>query len=153
MPERIEVTVGLPTPDDTSALGARLATILQPGDIVALKGHLGAGKTSLCRGLISALIGPETEVPSPTYTLVQTYDTPIGEVWHMDLYRLKEPDEALELGIEDAFVDAICLIEWPERLDAFLPAQHLDVTLETVGSGRRAILRGGPEWEQRLRDL
>ena len=94
---------------DTLALGATLAEVVVPGDIIALTGDLGAGKTTLARGLIHALCG-EIEVPSPTYTLVQMYDTPKGEIWHCDMYRLEQPRDAYELGLIEAFDTAICLI-------------------------------------------
>lgn len=122
----------------TLALGARLAGAAVRGDIFALAGDLGAGKTTLARGFIRALTTPEEEVPSPTFTLVQTYDTPKGMVWHFDLYRLEDPEEAWELGIEEAFADGISLVEWPERLGALLPARRRAVRLELAGAGRRA---------------
>src|SRR5690242_11670525 len=122
----------------TLALGARLAGAAVRGDVFALAGDLGAGKTTLARGFIRALTTPEEEVPSPTFTLVQTYDTPKGMVWHFDLYRLEDPEEAWELGIEEAFADGISLVEWPERLGALLPARRRAVSLELAGAGRRA---------------
>lgn len=121
----------------TEAAGARLGAQLRAGDCVALWGDLGAGKTTFARGAISAWMGVETEAPSPTFTLVQTYDGPRGELWHLDLYRLKGPEQAFELGLEDALVSAACLIEWPERLEGLLPADRLDVRLTPEASGRR----------------
>ena len=147
-------TLPLASERETMALGASLAPILRPGDVIALHGDLGAGKTALARGAIQAVLGPDTETPSPTFTLVQTYDFPAGEVWHCDLYRLEQPDDALELGLEDAFVDAICLIEWPDRLGPYLPADRLDLTLTITGAGeeeaRSAELSGGSSWQARL---
>lgn len=145
------VSLSLPDAAATEALGRSLAPLLRPRDIVALHGDLGAGKTTLARGLIRALVGDEAlAVPSPTFTLVEIYDTPAGPLWHFDLYRLNNPDEAWELGIEQGFAEAICLIEWPERLGGLLPASRLDLSLAIEGQTRRAILAGGDAWPQRL---
>lgn len=113
--------IALPDVAATLALGKRLGAQLQPGDAVCLYGDLGAGKTTLARAAIEAWTGSAEDAPSPTYTLVQTYDGPRGELWHVDLYRLKRPEDAWELGLEDAFAAAACLIEWPERLQGNLP--------------------------------
>ncbi len=131
----------LPDPASTEALGVRLAGVLAPRDVVFLKGDLGAGKTTLARGLIEAWTG-ETDAPSPTFTLVQTYDGPAGPLWHMDLYRLKHPEEALELGLEDGLEQALLLIEWPERLGALAPADRIEIALAPDGAGRIARLCG-----------
>lgn len=111
----------------TQALAGRIASVLQVGDVIALDGDLGTGKTSFARAVIRTLGDPEMEVPSPTFTLVQTYDLPEFELWHFDLYRLEAPQDALELDIEEAFANAASLIEWPQRLGAFLPADRLDI--------------------------
>lgn len=135
---------------DARALGARLALLLRRGDVIALRGELGAGKTTLVRGLIQALLGPEEEVPSPTYTLVQAYEAPDFPVWHFDLYRLETADDILELGWDET-QDGVALIEWPERAGAYLPVNRLDVFLEISGDGRRARLEpGGEGWQERL---
>ena len=140
----------LPDEKATAVLGARLAAGARPGDVVALQGELGAGKTALARAFVDARGGDE-DVPSPTFTLVQTYDLPGGIVWHFDLYRLRAPEEAWELGIEDAFRDGISLIEWPERLGVLLPRQSLLVRLDFVAAGgRRATLSGSGDWAPRL---
>lgn len=146
-------TVMLAGEADTAALGARLAAIARKGDAIGLRGDLGAGKTTLARGFIQALTSSSTEVPSPTFTLVQTYDTAKGEVAHFDLYRLKNADEALELGLDDAVVGGIALIEWPERLGSAPPTGMLEVMLDLSGNGRRARLAGGPAWQDRLQVL
>lgn len=134
----------------TQALGARLGARLGPGDVVCLSGNLGAGKTTLARGVIGAWTGEQEEAPSPTYTLVQTYEGLRGELWHVDLYRLKRPDDAWELGLEDAFATAATLIEWPERLEGQLPRDRLDIDLTPVGDGRRAALVAHGAWRQKL---
>ena len=128
------------------ALGARLAAHLKSGDVVALHGGLGAGKTTLVRGLLQALLGDDVEVPSPTYTLVQVYDTDIGEVWHGDMYRLARPEDGEELGLWDAFEDAICLIEWPDKLGGFWPRDALSITLDFKDAGRTARITGARKW-------
>jgi tRNA threonylcarbamoyladenosine biosynthesis protein TsaE len=143
------ITLDLADEAATQDLGARLAGILRPGDVVCLSGDLGAGKTTLARALVRTLTDPEEEVPSPTFTLVQTYETLAGTVWHFDLYRLKKPEESYELGLEDAVSD-ICLIEWPERLGKLLPRKRLDVHLEANDAARRATLTPAGSWGDRL---
>ena len=105
----------------TADLAARLAPMLEIGDCLLLEGPIGAGKTAFARALIRSRLGRIEDVPSPTFTLVQTYDDPMGDIWHCDLYRLTHPDEAWELGLSDAFETAICLIEWPDRLGSDTP--------------------------------
>jgi len=145
------LTLSLPLADEaaSAALGQRLAIAARPGDVIALYGDLGAGKTTLARALIRALAGPETEAPSPTFTLVQTYETPGLPVWHFDLYRLENPGEARELGLEEA-VDGLALIEWPERLGRDLPRMRLEVRLSFAGTGRIARLVDLDDWSTRL---
>jgi tRNA threonylcarbamoyl adenosine modification protein YjeE len=140
--------VDLPDENATVALAARVAGVAVTGDVIALSGPLGAGKTVFARAFIGAR-GGAGEVPSPTFTLVQTYELPTGAVWHFDCYRLRQADEAWELGIEDAFRDGISLIEWPERIESLLPADRLRVELAPGASpgSRRAALSG---WEDRL---
>lgn len=149
------LTIALPDEAATRALAERLARIVRAGDVIALYGTLGVGKTTLARAFIRALTGADEEVPSPTFTLVQAYETGDGPpIWHFDLYRLTSPDDALELGIEDAFADGISLIEWPERLGGLLPAGRLDLTLEAgAGDSRRAKLNGGGGWPLRIEEL
>jgi tRNA threonylcarbamoyladenosine biosynthesis protein TsaE len=128
------------------AVGARIGAVLQAGDVVALRGELGAGKTTLARGLIQSLL-PNEDVPSPTYTLVQTYDLPSYELWHCDLYRVKHPDEIYELGLLDAFEDAVCLLEWPDKIAPHLPEALLDVDVTFSGAGR--VVTFGKSWNDR----
>jgi tRNA threonylcarbamoyladenosine biosynthesis protein TsaE len=129
--------------------------------VVALWGDLGAGKSTLARALIQALSVESGDVPSPTFTLVQTYPGEVAvagsrqpvELWHFDLYRLTSPDQAYDLAIEDAFQDGISLIEWPDRLGYLLPAHRLDLHLETEGAGRSLRLAGSAIWRDRLAPL
>jgi tRNA threonylcarbamoyladenosine biosynthesis protein TsaE len=148
MTETAGSALSLTLPDEaaTARLAAALAATAQPGDIIALRGDLGAGKTAFARAFVRArLDAADEEVPSPTFTLVQTYDDADDAViWHFDLYRLERPDDALELDLEDAFADGICLIEWPDRLGGYLPRVRLDLTLtiDTATGGRTARLSG-----------
>ncbi len=112
------------------ALAARIAPLLKTGDVVTLVGGLGAGKTAFARALINALSSTPEEVPSPTFTLVQTYDLPQLSIWHFDLYRLEEKAmDILELGWDDARRDGVCLVEWPERLGGLLPKDRLEIKI------------------------
>src|SRR5262249_13549773 len=126
----------------TKELGARIAAALRPGDLVALSGDLGAGKTTLARAILAAL-GVDETVPSPTFTLVQAYETAHLPVSHYDLYRLKRPYVMGELGLDEALENGAVLVEWPER--ASLP-DGLHVTLDADGATRRAVLDGAPRW-------
>ena len=138
-------TFSLSLPDEaaTERLGAALASRLRPRDVVALEGGLGAGKTTLARAILRAAANDGTlVVPSPTFTLVEVYDTPRGAFWHFDLYRLDDPRQVLELGWEEARADGVVLVEWPERLGALLPGERLTATLSIEGDGRRVVLEG-----------
>ncbi|TDI67961.1 MAG: tRNA (adenosine(37)-N6)-threonylcarbamoyltransferase complex ATPase subunit type 1 TsaE [Alphaproteobacteria bacterium] len=134
----------------TRSLARRLAPALGAGDIIGLAGPLGAGKTTFARALIEALAqaggaGPVGEVPSPTFSLVQVYETGAVPVWHFDLFRLERPADALELAVEEAFAGAISLVEWPERLGEIMPGDWLELRLERRGEAegaRRAVIRG-----------
>jgi tRNA threonylcarbamoyladenosine biosynthesis protein TsaE len=143
------LSLNLPDEAASAALGARLGRTARPGDVVALEGDLGAGKTTLARGLIRDLLGQDTDVPSPTFTLVQTYAAPGLTIWHYDCYRLNDPSEARELGLEEA-VDGLALIEWPERLGRHLPSARLEVRLSFAGEGRIARLVDLADWSARL---
>ena len=143
------LTLDLADDDATAALGARIGAVARVGDVVALMGGLGAGKTTLARGLIRSLMGEATEAPSPTFTLVQTYAAPGLAVWHFDLYRLNDPREARELGLEEA-VDGLALIEWPEKLGRDLPLARLEVRLSFAGQGRIARLVDLADWSTRI---
>ncbi|MFN4100773.1 MAG: tRNA (adenosine(37)-N6)-threonylcarbamoyltransferase complex ATPase subunit type 1 TsaE [Pararhodobacter sp.] len=144
--------VSLPDPAATDSLATRLAGLVGPGDALLLEGQIGAGKTHFARALIRAL-GVVEEVPSPTFTLVQTYEAGF-EIWHADLYRLTHPDEAVELGLTEAFETALCLVEWPRKLGADRPKQALILHFSLSGEGREiAFLSDNPDWEARLADL
>ena len=114
----------------------QLAPLFCCGDIVALYGTLGVGKTTFVRALIHVLLNKKVDVPSPTFTLLQTYDTPNYPLYHFDFYRLKSPEEAYEIGIEDAFASGLSLIEWPEKLGTILPKKHISITIQIVPEGR-----------------
>ena len=145
------IVIDLPNETATAALAARIAARAVPGDIIALKGDLGIGKTVFARAFIRACGNPD-EVPSPTFTLVQVYDAGPTEIWHFDLYRIRAPDEAWELGIEDAFAAGISLIEWPERLGPLLPERRLQLgfAFGDEPGARRIAIDPGKEWEARL---
>jgi len=151
--------IDLPDVAATSAFGRRLAGQLRRGDVVALKGGLGAGKTTLARAIVAGLSPDAEDVPSPTFTLVQTYPVTLGdgpaELWHFDLYRLDRPDQVYELGIEEALAEAVSLIEWPELAAGLLPKERL-LTIElriTQGQKRQALIEGGATWRDRLAAL
>ncbi len=138
----------------TEALAGQLARRAQAGDVIALHGELGAGKTTFARAFIRAREGGAQigEVPSPTFTLVQVYELPSGAVWHFDLYRLTRPEQAWELGLEEAMVAGISLIEWPERLGELLPEERLDVAIApgTTSDSRTIRVAASPGWSGRL---
>ena len=148
------IELKLDDPAATERLGFLLARHLRAGDVVALAGNLGAGKSVLARAVITCLCPDEDDIPSPTFTLVQTYEPPSGSpIMHFDLYRLEMPEEALDLGIEDAFIDAICLIEWPQRLGPFLPRTALTIELSAVEGepdARSVSVAGGARWADLL---
>ncbi len=128
--QRYPATLVLPSPDETTRLAAEIAPLLRPGDTLLLEGPIGAGKTHFARALIGALqaaIGKAEDIPSPTFTLVQVYEGPACDIWHADLYRLNDIMEVAELGLEDAFLDSICLVEWPDRLGALTPEGALRI--------------------------
>ncbi|MGZ9809160.1 tRNA (adenosine(37)-N6)-threonylcarbamoyltransferase complex ATPase subunit type 1 TsaE [Pseudoroseicyclus sp. H15] len=137
---------------ETAAFARKLAPLLRPGDCLALSGEIGAGKSVFARALIRAALGDEAaEVPSPSYTLVQAYEAPVAEIWHADLYRLSSPEEADELGLWPALeAGAICLIEWPERLEGGLPESALRLHLQAGVAAHRLELSGPPNWRGRL---
>ena len=146
----------LPDPSATSRLGAAIAAALEPGDAVLLYGPLGMGKSTLARGLIRAMTRPGEDVPSPTFTLVQFYESE-PPVAHFDLYRLSRPAEAAEIGLDEALDEGCAVIEWPERLGdepaRWLGPDILTVVLAERGAGRLATVSGAGTWDAKLKDL
>ncbi len=138
----------------TGALARKVAHIARPRDVITLAGTLGAGKTAFARAFITAQGGGE-EVPSPTFTLLQVYDAADGTIYHFDLYRLEAPEDAFEIGIEDAFAEGISLIEWPDRLGRYLPRERLDITINqgTHETERRFDFAGSSHWIDRLNEI
>ena len=135
----------LADPAETEAFGARLAAVLRPGDVVALSGELGAGKTTLARGLLRGL-GFEGDVASPTFPIVLAYEPPETRLrlWHVDLYRIEGPGEVEELALGEARLDTALVVEWPERLGGLLWEDALRLRIEPAGEGARALTAAVP---------
>jgi tRNA threonylcarbamoyladenosine biosynthesis protein TsaE len=152
----MQITVSLHSPDETADLARRLGANLSAGDTVLLSGDVGAGKTHFARALVQSLLAQPEDVPSPTFTLVQTYDAASGtEIWHADLYRLSDPSECEELGLTDAMEQSICLIEWPDRLADLRPQDALDITLTATDAEDHRTLTtswSDPRWDLKLTD-
>lgn len=146
------IEISITQEKQTEALGEAIAGVLAIGDIVGFLGPLGAGKTSLARAIIAASGGPHN-APSPTYTLVEVYETEKGTLYHFDLYRLQTPDDIWELGIEDAFDDGICLIEWPELGGAAVPSTRLTIEITVEADRRTATLDGNTEWTEKIHQI
>lgn len=156
MPEQTR-TQTLNSAEQTAGLARRLAPRLIAGDTILLSGPIGAGKSLFCRHLIQCLLDEPEDVPSPTFTLVQTYDTAHGEIWHSDLYRLTGPAEIDELGLFEAFDTAICLVEWPDRLGNDAPGDALSIELiPDAHQAERRDMRlnwSNPKWAERLKHI
>lgn len=145
----MELTFTSSQEEDTARLGRMLAACLRAGDCVLMTGTLGAGKSALCRSIIRTLTDDDTrDVPSPTFTLIQSYETAKGDACHIDLYRLDDPQECYNLGLEDIMGHAITLVEWPDRLPPDLqPADALHLSMQVADSGARTIqMTGGARW-------
>lgn len=149
-------SITLGSPDQTTALAVEIGRLLSAGDVLLLEGDIGAGKTHFARSLIQSLLSEPEDVPSPTFTLVQVYDGPISEIWHADLYRLTSPDEVVELGLTEAFTDAICLVEWPDRLAELAPENALSLRFamtQTEGERTLELSTTSKQWRQRLKEI
>ena len=131
------------TEQDTEALGRKAAAAAVKGDCFALYGTLGSGKSVFCRAFVRHLTDAR-EVPSPTFTLVQSYPAKDFDIYHFDLYRLKSAEEIFELGMEEALYDGVCLIEWPEKMAGYLPEKAIEIEIRTDNNGRRITI-SGPE--------
>lgn len=141
--------------DETADFAVRLGVSLGAGDVILLSGDVGAGKTHFARALIQSRLAVSEDVPSPTFTLVQTYEAESIEIWHADLYRLTSTQEVEELGLIEAFETAICLIEWPDRLGPLAPANALSLTFDpgaTEDARQLSAHWHDPKWDERLQD-
>ena len=145
----VEKVLDLPDAEATARLGAAVALALKPGEAVCLHGPLGAGKSTLARALVRTLTTPHEDVPSPTFTLVQFYESQAFPLAHFDLYRLGSATEADELGLDEALAEGAAVIEWPQRLEGRLPHCRLDIEIEIEGEGRRARLTPHGDFEGR----
>lgn len=144
----------LPDERDTEALGAAIATALAPGQVIYLRGDLGAGKTTLVRGALRAL-GHQGKVKSPTYTLIEPYPLSRLNFYHFDFYRFAAPEEYLEAGLDEYFAgDGACMVEWPDKAMPFIAAADVEVRLTVAGTGRdfeaSALTEAGQTWIRNL---
>lgn len=142
----------LPDMDSSAVLAREIAAKLRPGDVIALSGGLGAGKTTLARSIIAAL-GHTGEVPSPSFAIIEIYDPPAVRLplVHADFYRLDDPSEAEEIGLDDYREGAALLAEWPEHAGGFAHEPGcLSIILESTENGRRAIVTPGRDWIERV---
>jgi len=141
---------------ETEKIASQLAAHVQLGDVIALHGDLGVGKSVFARAFIRSLTSIDEEVPSPTFTLVQIYEVDVGELYHFDVYRLEQADDALELGIEEAFNEGISLIEWPSKLGTYLPWDCLNIKInhdENSETSRVMTFSSNGTWMQRLKEI
>ena len=129
---------------EMNQVAKKIAPLLNKGDVVALYGTLGVGKTTLVRAIVRTFLGQRTDVPSPTFTLLQTYETKKYPIYHFDFYRLKSPNEAYEIGIEDAFASGVSFVEWPEKIGNLLPKKHIAVRIDMIPDGRAIYIQGLP---------
>ena len=127
------------SPDQTADLAISIGQVLKAGDCLLLVGSVGAGKSLFARALIQSLQDTPEDVPSPTFTIVQTYETKLGDLWHCDLYRISSPHEVIELGLDDAMATAVTLIEWPENLADLTPPDALTIRINDLGGDVRKL--------------
>jgi tRNA threonylcarbamoyladenosine biosynthesis protein TsaE len=149
-------TLTLASPDATQQFASALAPVLKMGDVVLLSGPIGAGKTHFARALIQSLLVVIEDVPSPSFTLIQTYEGPDFDLWHADLYRLSSPDEVIELGLLEAFGQALTLVEWPDRLGGLQPRTALQIDLRQGNEDEHRIGHltwQDTAWDSRLKEL
>ena len=144
-----QTTITLIDADATAHLGAALGALLKNGDVVYLRGDLGAGKSTLARGVIRAHF-PDAEAPSPTFTFLESYENEEIAIFHYDFYRLENPDDVWELGLEDALDDGAVLIEWPERIASINGVSPLEIALEVKEQMRVAVITAPEEWRERI---
>lgn len=144
-----------PREESNHVLATKLASFLRKGDCLLLEGNLGTGKTAFARALINALepLEPKREVPSPTYALVHSYEKDLGEIIHIDLYRLNQAEEIFELGFLEALPNALTLIEWPERMGVYTPEETLKIVITDQSKGRDFSFYGNTAWVERLSAL
>lgn len=151
------VSLNFSSPTQTADFARSVLSILGPGDVLLLSGSIGAGKTHFARALIQSALAEHDlveDVPSPTFTLVQTYEAGTLEIWHADLYRLTHPDEVSELGLDEAFETALCLVEWPDRLGDLAPQSALSLSFATTGDEARTLtIQGADHWKTRLQEV
>ncbi len=134
-----KIEINLATENETKKIGIKLAHIARKGDVFALYGTLGMGKSVLARAFVQELCG-QGEVPSPTFTLLQTYEAPDFEIYHFDLYRLKSAEEIFEIGVEEALYSGVSLIEWPEKMAGYLPRDIFRLEITPQGEGRKLTI-------------
>lgn len=148
--------LALPNEAATGRFAAQLAHLMRKGDVIALSGELGSGKTTFARAFIRSRFGESTAVPSPTFTLAEIYGGDSNlPIWHFDLYRLNSADEARELGFEEALADGVSLVEWPERLGPLLPPERLELAFAAgpTPESRSVAVSGSPAWLDRIEAL
>ena len=141
--------------NEMKSFANKIAKLIKPKDIICLRGNLGAGKTTFCQFLIKSILGKDIEVTSPTFNLLHVYDGKEFSIWHFDLYRLKSREEIYEIGIEEALIDGVTIIEWPEIIIDILPKKMLDLSISFLdtSSTRLININGSNQWIEKLSKL